>query len=186
MKKFLKIGCLGLILLFILIVVIGFMLGKTVDDSEKETKQKAKTVETSQQQKTLSVSIGQDLRVGDVVFKVNEISSTQEIVTGNGYVSYKPESQDAEFFVVNVTVKNEGKEAITTDSSFFTLTDGDSKFIPSNIISTDDKFFMYDGINPGLAKTGNVLFEIPEGKKGLNLNVQTGFWGTEQGEIKIN
>jgi len=119
------------------------------------------------------------------VFTVNEISTTNEIKDASGYLSYKPESEGAEFLVVNVTVKNDGKESITTDSSFFKLNKGDVVYSPTTIITTDSKFFLFDGINPGLAKTGNVLFEIPEASLDLSLTVQTGFWGTETGVIDL-
>ncbi|MNI28684.1 Telomeric repeat-binding factor 2 [compost metagenome] len=89
------------------------------------------------------------------------------------------------FLVVNVTVKNVGKEMITTDSSFFQLLKGEVEYNPSTLITTKGDYFLYEGINPGLAQTGNVVFEIPEDMKDFVLNVQTGFWGTEQGQIEL-
>lgn len=53
------------------------------------------------------------------------------------------------------------------------------------ILRSLSKFFLFDSINPGLTQTGNVLFEIPEKEKNFILNVQTGIFGTEQGEIKL-
>lgn len=195
MKKFFKIGCLGFIGLFVLLMVIGLIFG---EDSPEESKPKDVKTDTeepvkgdSDKEETTSsevekASVGTALKVGDVEFTVNEVSTTNEIKDSGGYISYEPDSEGAVFLVVNVTVKNNGKEAITTDSSFFKLIDGDIEYSPSTIITTDSSFFLYDGINPGLSKQGNVLFEIPEGKQDLLLNVQTGFWGTEQGQIKLN
>ncbi|MEK5420087.1 DUF4352 domain-containing protein [Paenibacillus sp. FSL L8-0708] len=53
------------------------------------------------------------------------------------------------------------------------------------LITTSGDYFLYEGINPGLAQTDNVVFEIPEDMTGFLLNVQTGFWGTEQGQIEL-
>ena len=101
--------------------------------------------------------------MGDVVFTVNDISTTNEIIDAGGYISYKPESEGSKFIVISVTVENAGKESITTDS----------------------EFFMFDGINPGLSQKGNILFERPVGAKELNLSVQTRFWGSETGRIDL-
>lgn len=192
MKKFFKIGCLGFIGLFVVLMVIGLVFGD--DDTEKvkpeknkaETEAPAKKPEDKAEPETESVSIGTAMQVGNIEFTVNEVATTNEVKDAGGYISYEPDSEGAVFLVVNVTVKNNGKESITTDSSFFKLIDGDIEYSPSTIITTDSSFFLYDGINPGLSKQGNVLFEIPEGKQDLLLNVQTGFWGTEQGQIKLN
>lgn len=173
-------------------MVIGLVFGD--DDTEKvkpeknkaETEAPAKKPEDKAEPETESVSIGTAMQVGNIEFTVNEVATTNEVKDAGGYISYEPDSEGAVFLVVNVTVKNNGKESITTDSSFFKLIDGDIEYSPSTIITTDSSFFLYDGINPGLSKQGNVLFEIPEGKQDLLLNVQTGFWGTEQGQIKLN
>lgn len=176
-------------------MVIGLIFGE--ESSEKDKPKKVETEvekpvkgdsdkEESESAEVEEASIGTALQVGDVEFTVNEVSTTNEIKDAGGYISYEPDSEGAIFLVVNVTVKNNGKESITTDSSFFKLIDGDIEYSPSTIITTDSSFFLYDGINPGLLKQGNVLFEIPEGKQDLLLNVQTGFWGTEQGQIKLN
>lgn len=197
MKKIFKLGCLGLIGIFILFMVIGLVLGKDGDTGEGSESTKSGTEEQSEKNPKINepepepevgelASIGSGLQVGDVEFTVNEISTTNEIKDAGGYVSYTPDSDGAVFLVVNVTVKNIGKESITTDSSFFKLIDGDIEYSPTTIFTTDSTFFLYDGINPGLNKRGNVLFEIPEGVQDLILNVQTGFWGTEQGQIKLN
>lgn len=180
MKKFFKIGCLGFIGLIVLAIIIGLAFG----DDEKGTESQSDGT-SKKEKKVESVGIGEDLKVGNVVFTVNEISTTNEIKDASGYISYKPEAEGAEFFVVNVTVKNEGKEAITTDSSFFKLINDDVEYSPSTILLSDSKFFLYEGINPGLAKEGNILFEIPEGLSDLTLNVQTGVFGTEQGKINL-
>lgn len=189
MKKFFKFGCLGIIAFFVLILIIGIFA--SVSDDKKSGKNTSKhDSETSLSEKSKAdekkiASIGDDLQINNVVFTVNEISATKEIKDAGGYISYKPESEGAEFLVVNVTVKNAGKEAITTDSSFFKLNKGDVVYSPSTIFTTDSKFFLYDGINPGLKKTGNILFEIPEASQDLTLTVQTGFWGTETGIINL-
>lgn len=88
-----------------------------------------------------------------------------------------------------MSVKNESKEAITIDTSFFKLAESDGTIYETdsdNLMYVDsEQSFFLEKINPKLEKTGQVLFAIPEGAKNFKLQVQTGFWGTETGEISL-
>lgn len=191
MKKLFKFGCGGIIGLFILLVIIGSLLG---DDNQgtKEKEKEPSTTTNSDSNKDIqdeeqNVNIGEELKVGTVAFKVNSIAEVNEISAANGYMKYTPDADGAVFLNVNVTVKNDGSEMIQTDSSFFKLkTSNGASYTPSTIIVADDKYFVFEGINPGLALTGNIVFEVPAGLTDLDLQVQTGYWGTETGLINLN
>ncbi|KWX79459.1 hypothetical protein AMQ84_07010 [Paenibacillus riograndensis] len=188
MKKFFKMGCLGFIVLVAIIIIIGIFASNGDDKSNNanNSTNSAGTVEKKDAAKEKAKKLkkkGEELQVGDVVFKVNKVTTTKEIK--DNFLSYSPSADGSVFLVVNVTVKNVGKEMITTDSSFFQLLKGEVEYNPSTLITTKGDYFLYEGINPGLAQTGNVVFEIPEDMKDFVLNVQTGFWGTEQGQIEL-
>ncbi len=193
MKKFFKFGCGGLIAFFILLVIIGSLLGDDNPDTKDKAKEQVTTTsadsnkDVQENKEDNNVSIGQELKVGKVIFKVNSIAEVNEISAANGYMKYTPDADGAVFLNVNVTVKNNSTEMIQTDSGFFKLKTKDGvTYSPSTIVVSDDKYFLYEGINPGLALTGNVVFEVPSGLTGLDLQVQTGFWGTETGVINLN
>ncbi|MFC3745528.1 DUF4352 domain-containing protein [Paenibacillus sp. GCM10012306] len=189
MKKIFKMGCLGFIALIVLAIVIGLFAKDK--DSSSNTTDKANTPASSvgtksnakEEVKKLAKK-GEELQVGDVVFKVNKVTTTNKIKDGQLF-SYSPSAEGSTFLVVNVTVKNAGKKMITTDSSYFQLLKDEVTYAPSTLITSSGDYFLYKGINPGLAQTGNVVFEIPEDLTGFILNVQTGFWGTEQGQIEL-
>ena len=189
MKKFFKIGCLGFIVLIVIIVIVAIVSSggddkeTTATTTDASPGSKAESTPVKKAEKVLK-KMGEELQVGDVVFKVNKISTTKKITDGE-YLSYSPDSDGSVFLVVNVTIKNAGNELITTDSSFFELRQGERKYTPSTLITTSKEFFLYEGINPGLSQTGSVAFEIPENEKDFILNVQTGFFGTEQGQIQL-
>ncbi|WP_339258236.1 DUF4352 domain-containing protein [Lysinibacillus sp. FSL K6-3209] len=196
MKKAFKFGCGGIVALIVLIIIVGAFVG---DDTNKSTdKEKAPVTSStsnedsegkseSSAEENKNVGIGEELIVGKVAFKVNSIDEVNEISAANGFMKYRPDAEGAVFLNVNVTVRNDGTELINTDSSFFKLISSNgAEYSPSSIIVADDKYFTYEGINPGLALTGNVVFEVPPGLTGLDLKVQTGFWGTETGMINLN
>ncbi|WP_238650664.1 DUF4352 domain-containing protein [Paenibacillus piscarius] len=183
MKKFFKLGCLGFIALIVLVIVIGYM-GSDKDSSSNTTANSTEKKESSKKEEKKLAKKGEELQVGDVVFKVNKVNTTKKIKDGD-FLSYEPDSDGSIFLVVNVTVKNAGKKMITTDSSFFQLLKDEVSYNPSTLLTTSGDYFLYEGINPGLAKTGNIVFEIPEDMTGFILNVQTGIWGTEQGQIEL-
>lgn len=192
MKKFFKFGCGGLIALFGLLMILGALLGnKNNEDSDVE--KITTSLEGSQKENDSAVEkekkkgIGEELSIGKVVFKVNSIEETNIVTAGNGVFKYEPSGDGAVFFIVNLTVRNDGNELINTDSSFFKLvSDSGVEYTPSTVITADEKFFLFDGINPGLSKTGSVLFEVPAGLTGLDLKVKTGLWGSKSGVIKLN
>ena len=187
MKKILKFGCGGLVTLFVLLVIIGFLVGDS-EQSNTDSNNKSNNDQTEPVvEETKNVGIGEELAVNKVTFKVNSLNEVNEISAANGYMKYTPDAEGAVFLNVNVTVRNDGNEMIQTDSSFFKLkTSTGAEYSPSTIIVADDKYFTFEGINPGLALTGNVVFEVPPGLTGLDLQVQTGFWGTETGIINLN
>jgi len=191
MKKIFKFGCGGIIGLFILLVIIGSLLGDDNQGTKKKEKEPSTTINSDSnkdvQDEEQNVNIGEELKVGKVAFKVNSIAEVNEISAANGYMKYTPDADGAVFLNVNVTVKNDGSEMIQTDSSFFKLkASNGASYTPSTIIVADDKYFVFEGINPGLALTGNIVFEVPAGLTDLDLQVQTGYWGTETGLINLN
>jgi len=126
--------------------------------------------------------VGDALKVGDLVFTVNDAAMTTELKSPFG-------SKTGNWMVVTVTVKNESKEAVTIDSSFFKLLESDGTVYETDsdglmYLEPEDNFFL-EKINPKLEKQGKVLFAIPEGVTGLQLQVQTGLFGTEKGVISL-
>lgn len=126
--------------------------------------------------------IGDALEVGDLVFTVKDAGMTKELKSPLG-------NKKGNWMVVTVAVKNGSKEAVTIDSSFFKLLEGDGTTYETdsdNLMYLDaEQNFFLEQINPKLEKTGKVLFALPDGVKDLKLQVQTGAFGTETGEISL-
>ncbi len=146
------------------------------------------SVATSTEEKTESKYIlGDVVKVGDVEYKVNSISTEKEL--GGEYLNTKAKST---FLVVNITVKNAGNEELMVDSSFFNLVNGEKKFesdSTASIYANEDTGFFLEQINPDLSVTGNIVFDVSDetiSSEELQLKVQTGFFGTETELIYLN
>ncbi|MFJ7738863.1 DUF4352 domain-containing protein [Lysinibacillus sp. NPDC097287] len=152
-------------------------------DGKVETSAEPKKEETKEQAKV--PGIGEVINVGDVEFTVNGTSTAKNV--GGQFGS----NATGTYLLVDVTVKNVGNESITTDASFFKLKAGEKTYDADSgaSISADSelKFFLQQ-VNPDLSNTGTVVFDVSDeliANPDLMLQVQTGFFGTETGTIKI-
>ncbi|HEM4483238.1 TPA: DUF4352 domain-containing protein [Streptococcus suis] len=124
--------------------------------------------------------------VGDVLYIVH----SKEVTTNVGGEFGK--TANGVFLVLRVTVRNNGKEAITVTDDFFTLLKGDVEYksdSTAGIYANEDAKFFLTEVNPENSVTGNVVFDITEeiaNDPSIQLRVQTGFWGTETGVINLN
>ncbi len=184
------------------IVIIGAALGggddeNPIADGENvvaqentdSTNDQPKEAETSVD--VVEVGIGEPAKIADVSFTVNSIEETKEISPGNEFI--ESAVTEGKYVILEVTVKNEKKEALTINSSYFKLITLEGVVYEPNtdgkvmMAMMDEEDFFLQQVNPGLSKTGKVVFEVGEN---LDLNTavlqgQTGFWGTESVEISL-
>lgn len=150
-----------------------------------QTTTEASASSSEEQKEATTYSIGQEVPVGDVVYIVN----SKEVNTNVGGEFGK--TANGIFLVLNVTVKNNGKEAITVTDDFFTLLKGDVEYksdSTAGIYANQDANFFLTEVNPENSVTGNVVFDITEetaNDPSIQLRVQTGYFGTETGVINL-
>lgn len=149
--------------------------------AKAETPKKAKP-ETKESK---VAGIGEVVKVGKVEFTVNSTSTAKNV--GGEY----GQNAQGTYLLVNVTVKNTGNESITTDTSFFQVKAGEKTYdadSTASIYANEATDFFLQQVNPDLSATGVVVFDVSDeliANPELMLQVQTGFFGTETGLIKI-
>lgn len=152
-------------------------------DSKSTTPNKENKKANKEENKIAGV--GDTVKVGDVEFTVNSTSTAKNVGGEWGANS------QGTFLLVNVTVNNAGNEAITIDSSFFALKAGEKTYDAdgsAGIYANDGTGFFLEKINPDLSATGVVVFDVSDeviNNPELQMQVQSGFWGTETGLINI-
>lgn len=159
---------------------------KTTDTSSKaDTKTPAPKKDTAK-----TYGVGDNVSIDNVTFKVNKVTSNGEIKSGNEFIDSAKAS--GKFIILDVSIKNGKKEALTMDSSYFQLKTKDGTAYDTStdgdvlMVIPEKKQLFLEQLNPGIQKDGILVFDVPKSLKvsDVYLNCQTGFWGTQ--DVKIN
>lgn len=182
-------------ILLVVLVVIGAIGGNNGSKESKETsssettqiKQEVKEEksEDSSQESEPTYGLGQVVKVGDVEYIVQAKSSATNVGGDFG------KNAKGVYLILDVVVKNVGKEAITVDSNFFTLYRGEVEYSSDSsagIYANDQADFFLSEVNPGTEISGKVVFDVPQeviDDAATQLEVQTGIWGTQKARINL-
>lgn len=151
---------------------------------DDDTKVEA-SADSNPKEEAKAADIGEVVKVGDVEFTVNSISTATNV--GGEYGT----NSQGTYLILDTTVTNKGTESITTDTSFFKLQSGEKTYDAdgeASIYANTDTNFFLEQVNPDLSATGLVVFDVTDeviANPELLLQVQTGFFGTEVGTIKV-
>ncbi|MCS1393074.1 DUF4352 domain-containing protein [Lysinibacillus boronitolerans] len=207
-KPFYKKWWFILIVAIIVLGAIGNMAGEDDATKEKDTKDKVETSAKAPENKDSSkddkkdnvkedkkeeiVGVGAPLEVGDAMFTLNGVELADQVGP-----SVLPTKASGKYIVLDVTYKNNGNKAVTIDSSFFKLKRGEKTYEADSVASMSanqgedgniqNSFFLQE-VNPDMEIKGKVVFDLaPEVAEStdLQLQVQTGIWGTETGMINL-
>ena len=154
-----------------------------VDASEPKDENEPGEVEEEPVEEAYSV--GDLVNVGSVSYLVNGIDTATNVGGEWG------ENSKGTFLLVNVTVTNNGDEALTVDDSLFKLLNDGKEYDSDSLAgmyANDDSSFFLESINPELSLTGNVVFDVSDAVVDSpikQLKVSTGFWGTETEVINL-
>lgn len=196
MRKILKLLAFGFVGLILLVAIAGIFtsggettapVAESTPAPATETKTEAAPEEKKEEKKeepAKVIGIGESLKVGDVVYTVH--GRTEATNVGGEW----GETAKGKYLILDVTVKNEGKEALMVDSSLFKVKSGDTTYesdAGASMYANDSVDFFYEEINSGIELKGNVVFDIPADAHGkpLTLEVMTGIFGTETGQIAL-
>lgn len=151
------------------------------DDKEEEKKEEEKPVETL-------YTVGDLVEVGNLSYNVLNVESTNEIASDNQFI--ESAKTNGQFIIIEIEAFNNDKETRMVDSNMFKMADDQGReFEPTSdidvMMALDGAmdFFLQD-INPGLSKTGKLVFELPADATSYSLEVSSGF-GWSGGEYEV-
>ncbi|MGE6370839.1 DUF4352 domain-containing protein [Planococcus kocurii] len=156
-------------------VVSEEIIEETEEVSVETTDEKEEPVEDV-------IGIGDTIVINDVHYVVNKVTSANNV--GGEY----GKEAISQFTIINLTVQNEQNEAIKVDSDQFQLISGERTYEASGsagIYANEDYDFFYTEINPGVALTGNIVFDVPADLKNLELHIQNDRWSNDPGIVYL-
>lgn len=156
--------------------------------ADPETPQKEGKVNTKGE-----YQIGEEFQLGDYKYKCLSAISLHQI--GNQFVTERP-SPGAVFVVVNYTIENCSNESQTIWNEDFSLIDSQGrKFNASSdantalVMVSDDQDFMVSELQPGIPRTMQQAFEVPQKALETDLTLivpKKGSWVGGEAKVTIH
>ncbi|NKX12567.1 DUF4352 domain-containing protein [Bacillus cereus] len=175
--------------LIVVVIVLGAYGNSSKDKEEtkpastepkQEAKQETKKDEPKKEEPKKELS--KEGESSKVKIAVGSVESKDSV--GGEYLNEKAQGV---FKVVEITITNNQKDAITVDANSFKLVDNkDREFTYSTQAQTafdvgnggKSDFFLKQ-LNPGLSQTGKIIFDVPADAQGLVLKARGGMMGKE-------
>ncbi|ABS23160.1 MULTISPECIES: DUF4352 domain-containing protein [Bacillus cereus group] len=168
----------------IVVIIIAAAAGGSGDKEEsKATSNESKQeVKKNNSKNDKPKELSKEGESSNVKISVGSVETLESV--GNQYVNEKAQGI---FKVVELSITNNQKDAITIDANSFKLVDDqDREFKYSTQAQTSfdvanggkSDFFLKQ-LNPGLTQTGKIVFDVPKDAKGLVLKARGGMTGKE-------
>lgn len=152
------------------------------EEAKKIAQASAKPKEEKVKEAPAIVELSNEGVSSDVTIVVNGMKTSDTI----GDNQFATEEAQGVFKIIEVTLTNGQKDAITVDANSYTLIDDQEReFSYSSeaqialMSSVDDKKepFFLQKLNPGLSITGYIVFDVPADAKGFTLEARGGMTG---------
>ena len=167
----------GIVLLFIIISFSWFVnLLVNIDWS------------TPGQTSNNTYEIGENFVLGNILFRVNQITTAEKIVEGEYQIN-----ADGIFYIVELTIENQRNASANLFLDQFIIIDSEEKKYKAD---SDAEMYRFDNKNaissgqqlqPGLPITGIKIFDLPPSATGFNLEVTApGLFNTEKAYVNLN
>lgn len=152
-------------------MLLSIIMGQLSENQEKVNNKnsdsgavsKNTTSQENESQKNRVISYGDEGDSEGLTLKIIDKEERTAIDTMGGYSIYKPED-GGKFALINITLKNNANRSKGTNNSYFKLVKGDVTYAPSTLIitGTNERFFTFESLNPGLSASGYIVFEVPQ------------------------
>jgi len=163
---------IGLGVLFVVIIIIGIASGGSKNQPAK-VNEAVKTESQPTASQPSEFKVGDIIKLGDREFTVNNVKKAKSLG------QFQTAKTGKEYVVVNVTIKNLGKDEVSYNPFDFKLQDSNGAQESQTFATLDDS--LNSGtLASGGKVTGSIPFEAPEGDSGLKLIFQPSFWSKDR------
>lgn len=183
-------GCLIAFLICLIIFILGtiFLISVSGYLSNNSNATSATGTRTTTAATTVRIpKIGERLDVGQVAYRVDKVEVSNTV--GGDYIN---STAKGTYLLVTLTITNNSSDPLTISDSFFTILYNGKKYSADSsatIYADSENSLWYDSINPDLTTSGVIAFDVSTevaNSADTQLQVQTGFWGTQTGIINLS
>jgi len=178
MKKILKWGGIGLVLLVVIAVIAGSGSdSKKVGSNSDTTNTNTSTDNNQQAQTQETYKVSDKVQMGDVILTVNKVETSQG-------AQYTKPSEGNHWIDVNMTIENTGsdQEFITTMGQMFVIDSDNNQYqvaVTGKRLENAGSMGMDGALVAKAKKTDWVGFEVPTTAKGLKLQYNASFYSNK-------
>lgn len=169
----------------IVVIIVAAVASGSDDKKEESATTNTEPKQEMKQDNNKTEELKELSNEGDssnVKIKVNGVEELDSV--GNQYSNEKAQGI---FKVVEVSVTNNQKDAITLSTNSFKLVDNQNREFKYsthaqtilNITDNANSDFFLKQLNPGLTQTGKIVFDVPKDAQGLYLKARGGMTGKE-------
>ena len=162
MKKVLKWGGIGLVILVAIAVIAGSGGDKSGNQSSTGSDSKASS-DNKQADTAKTYGLNETVQDGDLAFTVTGVEKVETL--GNQFT--KKDAQGT-FYVVTMKIENKGNKTATFDSSMAKVTDDQGREFERSIegqtakgMAQGNVDLFLQQIQPSLSVTGDLVFDLP-------------------------
>ena len=166
-------GWTALFIIMLIPFLMGIYQGITGTSSantDTPDQDKIQQPDSNEQEQAKTHQIGDTVQVGNIAYRINDVS-TAEVVSMGSYLS---EEADGIFYIIDLTVENKGKESGYLFGSTLTVIDDQGREFDHDSEAEmyhEESISFGEQIQPGLAKSGVKIFDLPKNAKGLELKI---------------
>ncbi|HIH23457.1 TPA: DUF4352 domain-containing protein [Candidatus Woesearchaeota archaeon] len=134
--------------------------------------------------------LGDRFVAGDFTWTITDVTTTSQIGQDLGGTFFG-EKASGIFVVLDVEVENTGNKADYLSDSYIQLIDDQGReFSPTTMaavyLKPEGSALVFEQLNPGITKTGKIVYDVPKGLKVANVKVQSSLLTSEYYTVRIN
>ena len=175
MKKILKWGLIG----FVVLIVIGAIAGAGKSDNQSSSNSNSGSNGGSQAETVKEYGLNEAVQDGDLAFTVTNVETAQTL--GN---SFTQKNAQGTFDVLTLKIENKGNKTATFDTSMAKVVDDKGREFERSIegqtakgMAQGNVDLFLQQIQPSLSVTGDVVFDLPSDVSNPMLLVKGSLFG---------
>lgn len=168
-------------------IVFVMLLLALIFPISETTESPASGIETTEK----ITAIGEDVMVGSISYKVNELTTASEI---GEYIfdTFMGERANGIFYVIDLTIENKGKESENLFMPTLKIIDDQEREFDSDTgaemyydVGGKKAISFGEQLQPGLPITGVKMFDLPKDAKGLKLKITGSGWSADKAYVDL-